>query len=406
MKLERLGFVSLYWGMLCIKNTYPLVERILARLLLVACWGLLGGNFEIRAVDYQVFVGSYTDGASRGIYSFKFNSTTGIAGSPRLVAESENPSFLAIHGSGKFLYAVNETNEYENKASGAVSAYRIHEDGSLKLLNRVASGGAAPCHLVVDSAGKTLLLANYNGGNVAAFRLGEDGSIGERSILIQHLGSSINRRRQNEPHAHSINLDSGNRFAVAADLGVDKLFVYPFDEESGELQLAEANSLSLPAGAGPRHFAFHPQGELAFVNNELHSSLSSLRYKPLEGRLEMIESVSTLPRDFGGGNSTAETQVHPNGKSVYVSNRGHNSIAVFSVNQRSGQLRLLEHESTQGKTPRNFCLSPEGDFLLAANQGSDSIVIFRVDSNSGRLESTGESLNVPKPVCIRFLRLN
>ncbi len=392
--------------MLRIDQESHYVRRATVTLLSVACFGGFFTPLESQAIDYQVYVGTYTHGESQGIYTFEFDSENGVVGKARLVAESENPSFLAIHPSGKVLYAVNETNEFEGAASGSISSYFIGNEGGLEFLNRRPSGGAAPCHLVLDATGTNLLVANYNGGNVASFRLNETGGIGERTTLIQHLGSSINRRRQNEAHAHSINLDGGNRHAVAADLGVDKLFVYPFDEVTGMLHLRDANSVSLPAGAGPRHFSFHPNGSLAFVNNELHSSLTSLRYSSEEGALTVIETASTLPGDYQGGNSTAETRVHPNGNFVYVSNRGHDSIAVFVVDQHSGRLRLVEIEPTQGRTPRNFCLSPEGDYLFAANQGSDSVVIFNVNADSGRLEGAGVSVDVPNPVCVRFLRLN
>ena len=352
--------------------------------------------------DLLVYIGTYTQGDSEGIYTFRFDAETGRPGPVRLAAESLNPSFLALHPSGRVAYAVNEVSAFEGQASGAVSAYQIQDNGDLTFLNQLASGGGAPCHLVVDQTGKYLLVANYLGGNVGVFSLADDGRLAARTDLVQHIGSSVNRRRQNGPHAHSVNLDANNRFAAAADLGVDKVFVYPLDRDRGRLDASRARSVSLRAGAGPRHFAFHPNGQLAFVNSELHSELTSLRFDAATGDLTVLDSLSTLPPS-APGNSTAETQVHPNGRFVYVSNRGHNSIAVFAVDPSSGKLRLVEHESTGGKVPRNFSLDPSGRFLLAANQQSDSVVFFKVNSRSGALTPTGVTITVPTPVCVKFL---
>lgn len=362
-------------------------------------------SLSVSAVDYQVYVGTYTSGASQGIYSFEFDDSSGTAGPVRLVARTDNPSFVAIHGSGRFLYAVNEVNEFDGQSSGAVSAFEIGQDGGLSFINQMATGGAAPCHLVVDRTGRNLLVANYNGGNISVFQLGQDGSLEKRSELLQHLGSSISRPRQIRPHAHSINLDSNNRFAAAADLGLDKVFLYPLNTKSGRLNLAQSTSVSLAPGSGPRHFAFHPNGRLAFVNNEMLSSVTSLRYNPDLGQLSVLDTQSTLPEEFSGRNSTAETQVHPNGKFLYVSNRGHDSIAIFRVDQKTGELDRISNESTRGRTPRNFGLDPLGKFLFAANQGSDALVLFRVNARNGQLTATGLSLEVPTPVCVKFKRL-
>ncbi len=355
---------------------------------------------------YRVFVGTYTGGESRGIYAFDFDASTGKAGAARLVAEVENPSFLALHPNGRFLYAVNEGSAFRGTALGAVSAYRIQPDGSLALLNQMASGGGAPCHLEVDATGRCLLAANYSGGNVAVFQLSSEGSIERRTDLVQHLGSSSHPRRQRRPHAHSIRLDRNNRYAAVADLGVDKVYVYPFNPATGRLDLSRAGAVSLPPGAGPRHLAFHPNGRLAFVNNELHSSLTSLRFEPEKGRLEKLETQSTLPESYTGSNSTAEVQTHPNGQFVYVSNRGHDSIAVFGIEAASGRLTPIEREPVQGRTPRHFGIEPRGQFLFAANQKSDSIVIFRVNATTGELEPTSSKVPAPTPVCIQFLRQN
>lgn len=376
------------------------------RFVLVVGFGAaaFGGEARVWAAEYRVFVGTYTGGESRGIYSFSLDASEEKAGAFRLAAEAENPSFLALHPNRRFLYAVNEVNKFDGKASGAASAYQIQTDGSLLFLNQAATGGGAPCHLAVEANGNFLVVANYGGGSVSVFRLGEDGTIQARTDFAQHLGSSKHPRRQRRPHAHSVNLDGGNRYVAVADLGVDKVFVYPLDAAKGRLHLAKAGAVSLPPGSGPRHFAFHPQGKLAFVNGELSSSLTSLRWNSAEGTLELLDTKSTLPADFAGGNSTAEVRCHPNGKFVYVSNRGHDSIAVFGVDAATGRLTPIEREPTQGQTPRHFGISPCGDYLLAANQKSNSVVIFRIDSASGKLESTGLKVGAPTPVCIQFLQ--
>ena len=375
-------------------------------LVFVVCLRLavFGGEARVLAAEYRVFVGTYTGEESRGIYSFSLDASEEKVEAFRLAAEAENPSFLAIHPNRRFLYAVREVNEFEVEASGAVGAYQIQPDGSLLFLNQAATGGGAPCHLVVEATGNFLLVANYNGGSVSVFRLGGDGSIEERTEIVQHFGSSKHPRRQRRPHAHSVNLDVGNRYVAVADLGVDKVFVYPLDAVKGRLRLAKAGAASLPPGFGPRHFAFHPQGKLAFVNGELSSSLASLRWNSAEGNLELLDRKSTLPADFAGGNSTAEVRCHPNGRFVYVSNRGHDSIAVFGVNAATGRLTPIDREPTQGQTPRHFGISPCGGYLLAANQKSNSIVLFRIDSASGKLEATGLKVEAPTPVCVQFLQ--
>jgi 6-phosphogluconolactonase len=318
-----------------------------------------------------------------------------------LAAETEQPSFLTLHPNRRFLYAVNETGG-GRRGTGQVTAFAIEADGKLKQLNQQPSRGSAPCHLVVDRTGKTLLLANYGGGSVAAFPLAADGMLGASTAFIQHTGSSTNPQRQKEPHAHSINLDAANRFAVAADLGLDKVLVYRFDATKGTLEPNEPPSASVKAGSGPRHFAFHPKGRNAYVINELASTVTAFEYDPAKGVLKELQTLSTLPKDFSGTSYTAEVQVHPSGKFLYGSNRGHDSIAVFTI-EANGSLRYVENTLTGGSTPRNFGISPDGKYLLAANQKSDNVVVFRIDSKSGRLTSTGNSLEVPSPVCVKFL---
>lgn len=353
----------------------------------------------------RVYIGTYTGGNGGGIHLSELDPVSGKLSSPRVAAETVNPSFLAIHPSRKFLYAVGEVSDLGGKKTGGISAFAIDpKSGDLKLINQQSSGGGGPCHLVVDGTGKAVLVANYGGGSVACLPIHDDGSVKPASTFIQHQGSSVDKQRQQGPHAHSINLDAANKFAVAADLGLDKLLVYRFDPTKGSLAPNDPPSTSLPPGGGPRHFAFHPNGKFAYANNEMTSTVSALAYDAATGKLTELQTISTLPEPTPG-NSTAETRVHPNGKFVYVSNRGHNSIALFAVDPATGKLSPLGHESTRGKVPRNFNIDPSGKFLLAANQDSANVVVFRIDEQTGKLTATGSEIQVPRPVCVRFVSL-
>lgn len=353
----------------------------------------------------RIYVGTYTSGASQGIYVGQLDLTTGGLRLDGVAAETKNPSFLAIHPSRRFLYAVGEIGDFAGKRTGAVSAFRIEPaTGRLELLNQQSSGGGGPCHLVVDPTGRNALVANYGGGSVSVLPIGEDGGLEPATAFMQHQGASVNPRRQQGPHAHSINLDAANRFALVADLGLDKILIYRFDPAAGTLAPNEPAWASVAAGAGPRHFAFHPNGKFAYVINELHSTLTAFHYDAARGALVQVQTVPTLPAPVEG-NSTAEVQVHPSGRFVYGSNRGHDSIAVFAVDADNGRLTLVEHEPTQGKTPRNFGVDPTGRFLLACNQGSDTIVSFRIDPETGALTPTGHRLDVPAPVCVKFVAI-
>jgi 6-phosphogluconolactonase len=363
--------------------------------------------FSLQAAprDITVYFGTYTRGESKGIYSAQLNPDTGALTALELAAPAVNPSFLALHPGGRFLYAANEVPEFNGEKSGSVSAFAI-DPATRKLspLNQQSSRGAGPCHLVVDKDGRHVLVANYSGGTVAVLPIGKDGRLAPASAFIQHTGSSVNPRRQKEPHAHSINLDPANRFAFAADLGVDKVFSYRFDSRRGALAPNDPPHVALAPGSGPRHFAFRPDGRFAYVINELLSTITAFSYDARRGTLMEIQTVPTLPAGFTGNSTTAEVVVHPGGKFVYGSNRGHDSITVFAADRRTGKLTFVEHEPTQGKTPRNFAIAPGGRFLLAANQASDSVAVFGIDQATGALTPTGHSLNVPMPVCVRFLR--
>ena len=351
-----------------------------------------------------VYIGTYTGGKSQGIYLSRFDPETGRLTAPELAAQTPNPTFLALHPAGHFLYAADEISNFHGKPEGAVVAFSIEqESGKLTLLNEEASSGGGPCHLAVDHSGKCVLVANYGSGSVAALPLRTDGRLGGPGMFIQHHGASINRERQSGPHAHFITVDPGNRFALACDLGLDKVFVYRLDPARPTLVPNDPPSVSVRPGAGPRHLVFHPNGRLVCVINEMGCTLSSYSYDAQRGLLSEVQTVSTLPQNFKGQSTCAEVQFHPSGKFVYGSNRGDNSIAVFAIEPGTGRLQLVQHQSTQGKTPRHFAVDPDGHWMLVENQDSDNIVVLRIDPVTGRLSPTGETLEVPQPVCAVFL---
>ena len=378
-------------------------------------WFLLGLSLitasakDSRSNKYLLFAGTYTGKDSKGIYAYSFNATSSEFTPLGVAAETTNPSFLAIDPSRRFLYAVNEVSNYKGSASGAVTAFEInHQTGKLSLLNQVPSRGADPCYIAFDKTGKFALVANYSGGSVAVFHVEHDGvqhdgQIGQSSAFIQNVGSSVDKQRQAGPHAHWIETAPDNRFAIAADLGLDKLLVYRFDAQTGALTPNTPPSADLDPGSGPRHLAFHPNGNFAYVLNELQSTITAFSYEQSRGTLHQLTTVSTLPKSFSGNNTAAEIKVHPKGKFLFASNRGHDSIAVFSINARTGNLSLVDFFPTQGKTPRNFEIDPTGKLLLVANQESDTIVVFRIDPGSGKLTPTGQTLRVPAPVCLKFV---
>jgi 6-phosphogluconolactonase len=350
-----------------------------------------------------VYVGTYTDGKSKGIYRCELDLKTGKLSEPTLAAELRNPSFLAIHPSHRFLYAVNEVGG-GGKSTGMVSALALDpKTGELKPLNQEPCGGAGPCHIVVDKAGKNALVANYGGGSAGVLPIQADGRLEKLSSFVQHKGSSVNKSRQEAPHAHSINLDPANRFAFVADLGLDKILVYRFDADKGTLTPNDPPAADVAPGAGPRHFAFHPSGKYAYVINELDSTVTAFTYDANKGVLTKLQTVSTLPKDYKGNTSTAEVVVHPSGKFLYGSNRGHDSIAAFTIDEGSGNLTFVGHQKENIKTPRNFAADPTGAYVIVANQGSGSLVVFRVNAKTGELEPTGNVVQVPAPVCVRMV---
>ncbi len=360
---------------------------------------------EASSSSLWVLLGTYTRGRSRGIYRCRLDLRTGRLSEPELAAESTSPSFLAVHPTKRFLYAVNEVGRFRDERAGAVSAFALDSrSGQLRPLNQRSTVGPGPCHLTLDATGRFVLVANYSGGSVAVLPVLDDGSLGEAVQFVQHAGRSVDPRRQKAPHAHCVTLAPSNRFAVVADLGLDKLLVYRFDPQTGSLTPNRPPSVSVQPGSGPRHFVFHPSGRWAYVINELASTVTVLAWDGQRGTLQPLQTVSTLPADFEGRNTTAELAVHPNGRFLYGSNRGHDSLAVFRVDAQTGRLRLVQHVSTQGRTPRHFALDPTGRFLLAENQDSGTVVVFRVDADTGRLTPTGSRVRVDFPVCAVFVR--
>lgn len=353
-----------------------------------------------------VYVGTYTRRGSEGIYIYAFDPSAGSLSPLGVASGVVNPSFLVAAPSRRYLYATNEVGSVDDTPGGAVTAFQIQPgSGLLSRLNQQPSHGAAPCHLSVDQTERVVLVANYNGGNVAAFPIEPDGRLAPATDVVQHSGASVHPSRQQGPHAHSITVDPTNRFAFAADLGIDKLMVYRLDLEGAKLVSHEISSVPVRPGAGPRHFAFHPGGEFAYLINELDSTVTAFRYDASQGKLETLQTVSTLPQDFEGENTCADLHLSPSGRFLYGSNRGHDSIAAFRVDEATGQLTAIGHTSTGGRTPRNFGIDPSGRYLLAANQDSDTIVSFYVDALTGGLEPTGEVVEVPMPVCVLFVAL-
>jgi 6-phosphogluconolactonase len=350
--------------------------------------------------ELTFFIGTYTSTTSEGIYTYRLNTETGELTKFSSIM-SENPSFLTLDRSKRFLYAVNEVQNFEGKSSGAVSAYAIDPSGKLKFLNQQPSMGADPCHLTVDRKRSNLLVANYTGGNVALLPILKNGTLGPATDVQQHEGSGP-KEQQKGPHAHCIILDASERHALSADLGSDKVMIYKFDPSARKLLPAKQPWATLKAGAGPRHLTLHPNGRYAYVINELDSTITTLQYNATTGSLTGVDTVSTLPSGFSAVSYCADVHVSPSGKFLYGSNRGHNSIAVFAIDQRTGIPSLVEHVSTEGKWPRNFVIDPTGRFLLVANQHTDNVVVFRIDPQTGGLKSSGSGAQVPVPVCLKF----
>ncbi|MCW5964091.1 MAG: lactonase family protein [Bryobacterales bacterium] len=352
-----------------------------------------------------VYVGPYTRGASKGIYRLSFDPQSGALGEPALAAQTANPSFLALHPNGRNLYAVGELPEFQGEKGGSVTAFAVApETGALRELNAVSSKGGGPCHLMVTSAGNMVVVANYGGGSTVCYRLNVDGELSSAAGFVQHTGSGPNERRQQAPHAHGVALSSVGveKLAHVADLGIDRILHFVVAADGSLSPWRTQPDVAVAPGAGPRHVITHHTHPLAFVINELDSTITSFTIHPETGVWTTAHTVSTLPEGYNGDTTTAEIALHPNGRVIYGSNRGHDSIATFAVDLNSGKLTLIGHTATEGKTPRNFAVHPSGNWLIAANQNSGNLTVFRVDSDSGMPSFTGQTVNVDAPVCVLF----
>ncbi len=351
------------------------------------------------AADAAFYLGTYTkSGKSKGIYVGKLNTETGKLGPVELAGEAKSPSFVAISPNGRNLYASLED------GGGSVGAFTVEPDGRLKSLNVQPSGGAGACHVWVDATGKTVFTANYGGGSIAAFRIQPDGSLGERSAFVQFEGSGPNKARQEKPHGHSIYTDPANRFVYSCDLGTDQVWIVKFDAEKGALSPATPASAAVPPGAGPRHLAIHPNSKFAYANNEMGLSVTAFSRDETTGALTVLHTLPTVPADAERkGVSTAEIFTHPTGQWLYVSNRGHDTIAVYAIGA-DGRLSYLENAPAGVKVPRGFAIDPSGKWLITAGQNDDRIAVLKIDQTTGKLSATDQSAEVGSPVCVLFTR--
>jgi 6-phosphogluconolactonase len=359
-----------------------------------------------------VYVGTYTAATNKGKGIYLFRLQTGNLEVPQnitlvplgLAAETPNPSFIALDAKRRLLFAVNEIGEFDGKPTGAVSAFSINRaTGMLTLLNQRPSMGTGPCHLVLDKAHRNILVANYGSGSVAVLPVGSGGRLGTATSVVQHSGKSVNPDRQTGPHAHCVTMDRSNRFAFVCDLGLDKILTYRFDAQRGKLTPGEPPFTSARPGAGPRHMVFRPDGRFAYVVNELSSTITAFGYDGTAGLLKELQTVSTVPEYFDGANTGAEIDVHPSGKYLYVSNRGHDSVVLFRIDPAKGTLTYVEEQGTGGRKPRHFGIEPSAKHLAIANQDSDTVLACRIDAGNGRLKPSGVFASVPSPVCVTFL---
>jgi 6-phosphogluconolactonase len=367
---------------------------------------LLGASMAGAASgEYFVYIGTYTLRRGEGIYTFRFQPGTGKVTAVSLAAKTPSPAFLAVHPNRKFLYAANEHDGPDVAGKNStVSAYAVDpKTGALTLLNVVSCRGEGPAHIAVDKTGKALLAANYRSGSLALMPILADGRLGEVTGFAQHHGIGPKPRAEG-PHAHGAAFSPDNRFALVADRGLDQVLIYRYDRSKGTLTPNDPPLFDATPGAGPRHLAFHPSGRILYELNEPGSTVTVLAYGAAGGTMSRLQEITTLPPGFTGTSATAQLQIDRAGKFLYASNRGADNIAVFAIDPAKGTLTLVEHVSTQGKTPRDFSLDPTGGYLFAANQNSDNIVLFRVDAKTGRLTPTGTVLeHVPEPTCVVFV---
>jgi 6-phosphogluconolactonase len=363
----------------------------------------------------RVYVGTYTDpilfgtgeifqGKGKGIYHYDLDPSTGQLKHSGTTTGVTNPSYLALDPAQRCLYAVNELKVFENAPTGTLSAFSVDSaTGNLRFLNKKPTSGTDPCHVILSRDGRLVFVANFMSGSVSVFPVAGDGSLEPASDFIQHVGSSVDPKRQTGPHAHSTVLDSESRFALVPDLGLDKVVIYRIEAEHGKLKPNGHPWAATRPGAGPRHVAFHPNGRFLYLINELDCTIVAFSFQRETGEMKELQSVPTLPTDYHGPNSCADLQLTPSGSWLYGSNRGHDSIVIYKIDRETGKLAYVGHEPTRGRNPRSFAIDPTGAFLLAANQSSDNLVPFRLDEKTGRLEATGAIIDVPTPVCVKII---
>jgi 6-phosphogluconolactonase len=352
----------------------------------------------------KFYIGTYTGPKSKGIYLYELDLSAGQITSQGVAGETPNPSFVALHPNRRFAYAVNEGGDFQGQKTGSVTAFSI-DPSSLKLttLNQQPSEGLWPCYLTVDPSGRHVLLANYGSGTATVLPIRDDGSLAVPSCTVQHQGKGPNPKRQEGPHAHSINFDPTGQFVITADLGIDQLLISRLDTTTGKLIPHDPAFVRVAPGAGPRHLSFSPDGRFAYLLTELANTIVAYSLADRKAVLTELQTVSMLPPDFTGYSSGAEVKVHPNGKFVYGSNRGHDSIAIFSADSQSGKLTPVAIEPSRGKEPRNFAIDPSGQYLIAANHKSDNLVVFRIDLSTGKLQHLQTLESPSSPVCVRFI---
>lgn len=347
--------------------------------------------------EFYMLVGTYTSGKSEGIYVYKFNSKTGDLTYVSKATGLKNPAFLSFSPNQKYVYSVGETDK-----NGSVNAFSFDKkNGKLTFLNSQPSNGSGPCHVTTDLTGKWVIVGNYSGGSLSVLPVEKDGKLGAGIQTIQHEGKSVNAQRQEKPHVHSINIAPNNTDVFVPDLGIDKIVSYQLDAKTGHLSNGKPEYTTIKDGAGPRHFTFHPNGKFAYVINELDATVTAFHYK--KGGLSEFQTISTLPKDYTGQKWCADIHISPDGKFLYGSNRTHDSLVIYSIDPKTGELAYITNESVLGKTPRNFAIDPTGNFILVANQDSDNITIFKRNKQTGTLTSTGKSVEVGTPVCLKLV---
>lgn len=355
---------------------------------------------DASARKFHLYIGTYTDGNSKGIYHYIFDSETGNCKYVDVTNDIKNPSFLKISPNKKYLYSVAEGDSFNGIRGGGIAAYKINKTGSLTKINDALSLGAYPCHVTISPDNSKIIASNYGGGSLAFYNIIENGGISPINQLIQHQGKGADSIRQAAPHTHSSQFEKSGKRLFAADLGIDKLLIYRFNEDSLLFYPDKQPYVKMEPGAGPRHFAFSKKQDFIYVINELNSTISVLRKS--KENVQKIQDISTLPVDFEGASYCADIHISHDERFVYGSNRGHNSIAIFSRDKKTGLLTFVGTESVHGDWPRNFSIEPNGNFLLVANQKSSNITVFSIDKNTGRLSFTGTEIEVPNPVCLEF----